>query len=273
MSAPASNFVTPSATSPPLTATQIQALADRLNQRLFETLISGNRTRARALMTEATTAGFTSKQLITELFWPTYQLLDRLYRQDQLAKLAHHTATRLLRVLVDQNSSQLTLAPSRGKTIMTFCGPTEADEMGAQMAVDLLESEGFEVTFAGGGVANDEILGQINTVQPDVLLMFASAASDLPNIRALIDHVREVNGCPGLQIAVGAGVFNRAEGLAEEIGADVWAEGPMEMVETLVSEPKRRASSTQRTVGKKAGKPASSKPANKPNTNQDAAAA
>jgi methanogenic corrinoid protein MtbC1 len=220
-------------------------------ERFFETLTTGNRQRARAVVDELSASGWTAQRLVADLFWPTYELVDRLHREDQLTTLAHHTATRLLRVLVDQNSARLEHSAPVGRKVMAFCGPAEADEMGAQMAVDLLESQGFDVTFAGGGIASDEILNQVNERKPDVVLMFASGPSDLPGIRALIDTVREVGACPDVQFAVGAGVFNRAEGLAEEIGADLWASTPLEMVEVLVSEPARRAPADQRTVGKK----------------------
>jgi hypothetical protein len=39
-----------------------------------------------------------------------------------------------------------------------------------------------------------------------------------------------------MQIVVGGGIFNRAPGLAEEIGADVAAESPRDLLEKLVSE-------------------------------------
>jgi len=220
-------------------------------ERFFETLITGSRPKARAMVAELSAQGFSSERLIVELFWPTYELADRLFRQDQLGTLAHHTATRLLRVLVDQNSAALRKAPPRGRTVMAFCGPAEGDEMGAQMAVDMLESSGFDVTFSGGGIASDEILAQVNQARPDVLLMFASAPGDLPGIRELIDTIRTIDAAPDVQIAVGAGVFNRADGLAEEIGADLWASSPLEMAEVLIGEPKRRAGADQRTVGKK----------------------
>lgn len=220
-------------------------------ERFFDTLTTGNRPRARAIIEEMTAAGWTAQRLVADLFWPTYELIDRLHREDQLATLAHHTATRLLRVLVDQNSARLERSPQIGRKIMAFCGPAEGDEMGAQMAVDMLESQGFEVTFAGGGIAADEILNQVNNHKPDVVMMFASGPSDLPGIRTLIDTIREVGACPDVQFAVGAGIFNRAEGLAEEIGADLWASTPLEMVEVLVAEPERRATSDQRTVGGK----------------------
>lgn len=224
--------------------------AQMLQERFFEVLLSGDRPAARQVVAQAHGAGWSPQQLINDLFWPTYENLGKLFRADQLTTLAHHLGSRLLRVLVDQNAARMPLAPPNGRSILCCCGTTDAEELGAQMAVDLLEAEGFKVTFAGGGIANDEVLGYIQQDQPSILLMFASSPSDLPHIRALIDNFREIGACEGLQVAVGAGVFNRAEGLAEEIGADLWAEGPLEMVERLVAEPARRATAEQRTVGK-----------------------
>jgi methanogenic corrinoid protein MtbC1 len=104
------------------------------------------------------------------------------------------------------------------------------------MAVDLLESAGFAVTFAGGALPADEILSQVHSARPDILLMFASGPSDLPGIRAIIDQLREIGACPNMKVAVGGGVFNRADGLANEIGAHVFASTPLEMVEELIAE-------------------------------------
>jgi methanogenic corrinoid protein MtbC1 len=223
---------------------------DSLIERFFETLITGNRPAARKIVLDAYSSGYSPADLYTEIFWPTYQLIDRMFRNDQLSLLSHHMSTRLLRTLVDQTASMLPQREALGRRVLCFCGPTEADEMGAQMAVDLLESQGFSVTFGGGGIANDEILPLVQESQPDVLLLFASAPQDLPNVRTLIDHIREIGACPSLQIAVGAGVFARAEGLAEEMGADLWADSPMEMVDALISEPNRRSDSSSRSFGK-----------------------
>ncbi len=221
-----------------------------LSERLFETLITGDRVASRLIVDRARQDGYTPERLISEVFWPTYENLERLHRADNLTRLAHHMATRLLRVLSDQVARDLDITGSRNRSVFAVCGPSEGEELGAQMAVDLLEGAGFEVTFAGGGVAADEILQRVQETHPDVLLTFASAASDLPDIRQLIDTIREIGACDSTQIAVGGGVFNRAEGLAEEIGADIWAVDPLEMVDTLIDEPERRAAPDQRTVGK-----------------------
>ena len=220
-------------------------------ERLFEALINGDRQWSRAIVEEVVQQGISAEELVTDVYWPTYEMVANLYRNDQLSTLAHHLATRLLRTLTDQAALAFDMQPSNGRSVFAVCGPTDADELAAEMASDLLERVGFTISFGGGGVANDEILAHVQERQPDVLLMFASAPQDLPNARELIDTMHEIGACRRTQIVVGGGVFNRAEGLAEEIGADLWATTPADLVRAMVEEPQRRASSEQRTVGRK----------------------
>lgn len=214
-------------------------------ERLFEILINGDRPAARALITEMRDSGLSSNEIYTAIYWPTAEMIDRLHRNDQLTALSYRMATRLLRVMVDQTSTTLDHADRNGRAIFASCGPTEGDELGAQIAVDLLEASGYQMTFSGGGVAADEILAQVQDTKPQILLMFCSAPGDLPQIRSLIDSIREIGACPHLQIAVGGGVFNRAEGLAEEIGADLWATSPQELYDILTENPEHRAEVNQ----------------------------
>lgn len=221
-----------------------------LLERLFEALITGDRPMARLVAAQARQALGSAQEVITEVFWPTHQTIEKLFRADQLSRMNHHMAVRLLRQLIDQNAAHLTFTYDKQKSILVFCGPNENEELGAQMAVDIMESNGYTVNFGGAGIAADEIIARVNDDKPAILMMFCSAAQDLPDIRQMIDTLREIGASNDTQIAVGGGVFNRAEGLAEEIGADLWATSPMEMAELLVLEPERRAETTQRTVGR-----------------------
>ncbi len=223
---------------------------DTFNERLFPLLITGDRPSARAVIAEAIGDGWTAEDVARDGFWPVLDSITTLFRQDQLTTLAHHYATRLLRSLVDQVQAGYQQGASRDRSVLLFCGPSEADDLAAQIVADLCEADGFTVRFGGGGVAADEILAEVQDRKPDVLMLFSSSAADAPHVRGIIDTISEIGAVPNLQVVVGGGIFNRVEGLAEEIGADLWGSTPSEIITRMVEEPERRASADQRTVGR-----------------------
>jgi methanogenic corrinoid protein MtbC1 len=225
---------------------------DQLIERLYGALLTGNRPAARAIVGECELAGYSPEDTVADVYWSVHERLEREFREDTLTRLQHQMATRLLRVLVDQAAGRFSFPGGAGRRVFAVSGPTEADELSGQMATDLLEAAGFEVAFAGGNIATDEVLARVQGDRPDVLLLFGSGPSDLPAIREVIDTVDEIGACKDVQIVVGGGVFNRAPGLAEEIGADLWSEHPLDLVDIMLDEPERKATPDQRTVGAKA---------------------
>lgn len=222
-----------------------------LVERFFDCLVNGDRPGARSVIEEAWDSNATPQTVVTDVMWPAHEMIERLYRSDQLSMLGYHYSTRLLRVLIDQVAARLPQRERNGKSALIFCGQSQGEELGAQMAVDLLESSGFSCKFAGGGVPADEILAQVQQSRPNFLVMFASAASDLPEVRHVLDTLKAINATPHTHIAVGGGVFNRAEGLAEEIGINLVARDPLEMVDLLVSDAVVAAATENRAPVKK----------------------
>jgi hypothetical protein len=99
-------------------------------------------------------------------------------------------------------------------------------------------------------VPEDEVLGLIGSERPDLLIMFGTLPSGVPAVRKLIDYLREVNSCPAMQIMCCGGIYKRAEGLAEEIGADLYAPDAAEAVKIANANPDRKATVDQQTVGR-----------------------
>ena len=222
-----------------------------LTQSYVETLVAGDRAASRRVIDSAIQdANFTPYDLLTQLVWPTMELLQSLYRDDRISVSALNLATRLNRSITDQLSSQLDRTAANGKKVLIFCGDDEPEELGGQICAELFECDGWTVKFAGGGVPEDEVLSLIGTERPDLMVMFGTLPSGVPAVRKLIDYLREVNSCPAMQVMCCGGIYKRAEGLAEEIGADLYAPDAAEAVKIANSNPDRKATVEQQTVGR-----------------------
>jgi len=221
-----------------------------LQQKYLEPLLAGERDACRKVIDDAIEGGAVAYELLTELIWPTMELIQSLYREDRINISSLNMATRLNRTITDQLCSRLTRKASKDRKVLIFCGNDEPEELGGQICADLFEADGFQVRFAGGGVPEDEVLKLIGEIRPDLLVMFGTLPSGVPAVRKLIDYLREVNSCPDMQILCCGGIYKRAEGLAEEIGADLFAPDAATAVQTANEHPTRKATVDQQTVGR-----------------------
>lgn len=222
----------------------------QLSQAYLEALLLGDRNGARLLIDSAINDGATAHALLTELAWPSMELLQSLYRDDRITVSQLSLATRLNRMITDQLTARLDRKPDNGKRVLLLCGDDEPEELGGQMCIDLFEAEGYTVRFAGGGIPNDEVLKLLGEFRPDLFIFFGTLPSGMPAVRKLIDYLREVNSCPEMQIMCCGGIYKRAEGLAEEIGADLYAPDARAAVQIAQKNPTRRATPNQQTVGR-----------------------
>ena len=230
--------------------TRAELETNALAKLYVEPLLAGDRAACRKVIDQALGLAITPRELLNQLIWPTMELLQALYNEDRITISQLNLATRLNRAITDQLCAQLDRAEAKDRKALIFCGANEPEELGGQICSDLFEADGWTVRFAGGGVPEDEVLKLIGDFRPDVLVMFATLPAAVPAVRKLIDYLREVNSCPEMQVMCCGGIYKRAEGLAEEIGADLYAPDAAVAVSTANSEPTRKATVDQQTVGR-----------------------
>ncbi|MDP9174006.1 MAG: hypothetical protein M3O30_09095 [Planctomycetota bacterium] len=221
-----------------------------LSEIYLEPLLAGDRLACRKVIEQATFSGLTAYELLTQLIWPTMEEIQNLYRDDRISHSTQNMATLLNRSITDQLSIQLERKTPNDKKVLIFCGNDEPEELGGQITAELFEADGWTTRFAGGGVPEDEVLKLIGEYRPDLLVLFATLPSGVPAVRKLIDYLREVNSCPDMQVMCCGGIYKRAEGLAEEIGADLYAPDAAEAVAVAQSQSNRKATVDQQTVGR-----------------------
>ncbi len=192
--------------------------------RYLQPLLAGRRAECFDLITSALRSGSSAEQLICDVVWPAMAQVERLFRDDRINTATEHLASRINRTVADQLQAHLPRANSNGRRVVITCADGPHEELGAQMVADLFQADGWEVYFVGGGVPDDEILAMVGQLRPHVLLIFGAHPEAVPNTRALVERIREVGTCPTMNIVVIGGIFNRAEGLWREVGADAFSD-------------------------------------------------
>ncbi|HZZ43624.1 MAG TPA: B12-binding domain-containing protein [Tepidisphaeraceae bacterium] len=222
----------------------------RVPDKYLQTLLKGDRAACRELVNETLAVGVSAYEMLNDLVWPTMERMQALYKDDQITLASMNMGTRLNRTVAEQLTAALERKEGNGKKVLLFCGNDEPEELGGQICADLFEADGYKVLFGGGGVPDDEVLKLIGEHRPDLLVMFATLPTNVPGVRRLIDYLREVNSCPEMQILCCGGIYKRAEGLADEIGADLYAPDGAGAVTVANAQPSRKASAEQQTVGR-----------------------
>ncbi|MFP4105509.1 MAG: B12-binding domain-containing protein [Phycisphaerae bacterium] len=210
-----------------------------LFKQYLEHLFAGRRAEAREVIFDAHDRGETATRLLRSIIWPAMEQVEKLHRNGHINTLTEHMATRINRMIADQLHLFLAREPKHGKRMVVINGEGEIHELGAQIMSDIFEAQGWHVVFLGSNVPADEILQLLGKEEPDVLAVYGAVAGEVPQLRHLIELIREVGICPDMQVLVAGGVFNRAEGLHEEIKADLYARSITEAVVTIEEHPIR----------------------------------
>jgi MerR family transcriptional regulator, light-induced transcriptional regulator len=226
-------------------------MPESLLMRYLQPLLAGRRAECFALVEEALAAGAGAEELICDLVWPALAQIDRLYRDDRVNLATEHMACRINRTVVDRLQVTLPRSLPRGKRIIIASADCAQEEVGGEIVADLLQADGWEVFLLGGGVPDDEVLGMVGEVRPDVLLLFGTRPEDVPLTRRLVELIREIGVCPAMNIVVSGGIYNRADGLWQEVGADLFSASLRELRELLRDLPPRRPNAPRVGVVKK----------------------
>jgi methanogenic corrinoid protein MtbC1 len=201
-------------------------------QRYLEAILTGDRRQCRTIIENIlhhNSASITG--VYSDVIWPIMMELDSLYRNDKITSAQEHLATRINRTIVDQLQNKLPRQPQIDKKVVVCSSLRETSELGGQMIADMFESNGWDVRFLGGGLNNDDILTYIHQFCPNTLIIYGTESAESSEVRSIIDRIKEINAWPEMKIMLSGGVFGRADGLWEEIGADLFAANPIEAVQ------------------------------------------
>jgi len=226
-------------------------MPEPLLTRYLQPLLAGRRAECFSLISEALRRGHSPEEIALDVVWPAAMQIDRLYRDDRIDSAVENMAARINRTIADQLQAHLPCRMPNGKRLIITCPDGQREELGAQMLADLLQSRGWDVYLVGSRVPHDELLRLVGQMRPHVLLIYGTQPGEVPAARRLVEIIREIGVCPTMNIVASGGVFDRVDGLWQEVGADVFAGSPREVVRIVEELPPRQPGPRRMGIVKK----------------------
>lgn len=182
--------------------------------------LRGDRQAAFGLVRELLRGGRSIPEVYARVLEPAQYEAGRLWECNAITVAEEHMATAVTQSVMGQCYPLLPRSAScRGKMVLT--GPQgERHQIGAHMVADVLEAYGWDVRFLGTNMPHDGILQVVQEHRPDWVGISASTLLSLPQVRQLIEDVRERFGSEAPRIIVGGSAFRFAPRAWQEVGAD-----------------------------------------------------
>lgn len=152
------------------------------------------------------------KDIYVDLFQRSMYHIGKMWEQGQLSIADEHIGTEITKSLMNKYAAKITSSKKIGKTALISCVDKEFHEIGARMAADVFELNGWSTYFLGASMPSREILKFIETKKPDLVGLSFNFYLNLVRLLEVIDHIRKQ--FPNQKIVVGGqGITREKENL------------------------------------------------------------
>jgi methanogenic corrinoid protein MtbC1 len=167
-------------------------------------------------------SGLTVGNLFNHVIYPVQQEVGRLWQGNEITVLQEHYCTAATELLVARVRSRL-VAGTRDVRALALCPEEEQHCLAMRMFADLLETDGWKVTYIGTNVPTNDVLKYVKTNAPDLLALSAATPLSLKKARELIAAIRRISPKNTPWILVGGSALNSDPNLWKTLGADAFS--------------------------------------------------
>jgi len=201
----------------------------KLFESINESVTNGEAERAAALARDALAAGSDPVRMLEDGFTPALRAVDARWEAGEIflpeMMLAAEAMKAALRVLQPEI---LRRGGSTGVPRCCVMGTVKGDihDIGKSIVAAMLEAAGFEVVDLGTDVEPERFVRAVREKGACFVGLSALLTTTMPEMKAVIDALREAGLRSGLRIVIGGAPVTRE--YAEEIGADGFARDGLE---------------------------------------------
>lgn len=149
--------------------------------------------------------------------------VGELWERNQISVAEEHLSTAIVGRVMSFLYGRFTGTPQTKGTAIVSSAPNEFHEVGARMVADILELDGWDVTYLGANTPPEELLRLLIRKQPFLLALSVATPFNLYKARIVIDAIRSVPDIARLRILLGGLAFRNVPQMWHEFGADGYA--------------------------------------------------
>jgi methanogenic corrinoid protein MtbC1 len=155
-----------------------------------------------------------------DVLQPALVEIGRRWECDEISVAEEHLATGVAgRVMAMLYAHIAEVTPSLGQAVVS-CSANEFHEVGGRMAADLLELDGWNVTFLGSDVPPEELFRFLRDSKPFLPAISVTMPFNLDRAAEVINAIKEDPELQSIRVMVGGGAVQQLERGDLALGAD-----------------------------------------------------
>ncbi|MFZ4440852.1 MAG: cobalamin B12-binding domain-containing protein [Syntrophales bacterium] len=187
-----------------------------LRQEYLKEILAGKRKTALEMIMDAYRGGYPIQGIYMDVFQEALYEIGRLWETNQITVADEHMGTAITQYVMSNLYQHLEIADERrGKVVMTGV-QGELHQVGANMVADVLEADGWDVTFLGTNVPAEGVIQSIREHGPDLFGISSTMFFNIPKVIQLVETVHKEFG-DSVRIMLGGGAFKALHKLPKEL--------------------------------------------------------
>ncbi|WP_437312419.1 cobalamin B12-binding domain-containing protein [Sorangium sp. So ce385] len=200
---------------------------DDAEARLFTAaILTGNYVAARSVLHAAigNGLGYVYERIVV----PAMDEVGRRWYENRISVADEHLATAVAQTAVASIYPLIRWPAGGPRAVVGYVEP-ELHAFGARMVADLLALDGWQTTFASGGISLARGLEDLRRSETKLFAVSVTLGEHLPAARALVQRVRE--DVPGVKVLAGGRAVAALPDAIQLLGADAVAASASRAVE------------------------------------------
>ena len=166
-----------------------------------------------------------------DMVQPAMYRVGTLWEEGSVSISQEHAATAIMsRAMAFAYQKFELTGEAKGKALV-MCVSNEHHELGGRIVADLLELDGWDVSFLGANTPTEDFVGMAREFRPDLIGMSVTMPFNLIEAKSMVSTLRADPALKGVPVLLGGMVLRLVPDAYRAVGADMQASDGQEAVE------------------------------------------